>query len=109
MCSHSCASQVGRIGGEQELRVGDDTPLNEYCRQNGTVLHELGHLLGFWHEQSRPDRDNYVTIVWDNIMKGAKDHFHKYSHGVVDSRGVKYDYASIMHYRKRVSYCIVLL
>ena len=86
------------------MRVGDDTPLNEYCRRKGTILHELGHLIGFWHEQSRPDRDNYVTIVWDNIMEGGKDNFRKHYPGVVDSRGVKYDYASIMHYRKRVSY-----
>ena len=104
MCSHSCTSQVGRIGGEQELTVGDDSHGNEQCREKRTILHELGHLIGFWHEHSRPDRDNYVTIVWENIKEGAEHNFHKYSHGVVDSRGVKYDYASIMHYRRRVSY-----
>ena len=37
----------------------------------GTVIHEMMHALGFWHEQSRGDRDNHVTIVWDNIMDGT--------------------------------------
>ena len=94
------------MGGEQELRVGDDTPWNEYCRLKGTIMHEFGHLIGFWHEHSRSDRDDYVKIVWENIQEGGKHNFRKYYHGIIDSRGVKYDYASIMHYRKRVSYVL---
>ena len=34
------------------------------------MVHELGHAVGFWHEHTRPDRDDWVTIIRENIMVG---------------------------------------
>lgn len=102
ICCYSCWSWVGRIGGEQELSVGDHSSSNAYCLTRRVVIHELGHAIGFWHEHTRPDRDQFVTIIWENILPGKEIYFHKYSHLQVDSLNVKYDYESIMHFNKRV-------
>ena len=37
------------------------------------------HAVGFFHEQSRPDRDEHVTINLGNVVKGMKHNFMKYS------------------------------
>ena len=41
------------------------------CMVSGIIQHELTHVLGFYHEQSRPDRDTYVSIQWSNIQPGT--------------------------------------
>ena len=80
--------------GIQPVRIG---PM---CYNNvGSVVHELLHSLGFYHEQSRPDRDEHVEIRWQNIdHEKNKKYFVKYSHGNVESFNVSYDLDSIMHY-----------
>lgn len=92
------------MGGGQKVTTGDDTALNALCKKKGVMMHEIGHVLGFWHEQSRPDRDRYVTIIKENIIPGQEDNFRKYTH--TNSFNVEYDYSSIMHYGKRVG-CVL--
>ena len=53
---------------------------------------------GFWHEQSRADRDGYVTIHKGNIMRGMEYNFMKYSLAKINHLGAKYDTCSVMHY-----------
>jgi len=89
-----CYSEVGRIGGRQVLNLQAVNCINRH----GTVVHEFLHALGFYHEQSRPDRDDYVTIVWDKIEQGLEDNFNKYNFSEVTTYGAPYDYGSVLHY-----------
>jgi hypothetical protein len=63
------------------------------------MAHEVGHALGFFHEQSRPDRDDWIRIIEENVKQGREHNFVKYSEFLVNSLDVGYDYSSIMHYK----------
>ncbi|KFP79082.1 Meprin A subunit beta, partial [Acanthisitta chloris] len=90
-----CWSSVGNQNmGLQQLSIGPN------CDRIGTIQHEFLHALGFWHEQSRSDRDDYVTIVWDRIQSGKEHNFNKYDDKTSDFLNVPYDYNSVMHYSK---------
>jgi len=65
-----CLSLLGRQGGLQPIRLSDHCGVKE-------VLHEILHAMGFVHEHSRPDRDQYVEIVWDNIEPQYRLQFEK--------------------------------
>lgn len=68
------------------------------CLSSGTIVHEVLHALGFYHEHSRPDRDQYVAVIDSNVRNGFESNFDKESTVFIDSLGVEYDYNSVMHY-----------
>merc|ERR1712038_1290619 len=119
-----CYAQIPYRTGRGRMEIG--------LQQNGcvylkVVVHELLHSLGFMHEMNRPDRDDYVSMVWSNIQANGASQFFKdawvgtdettlpaecpysgqpdgadystcYSGWKVDACGMAYDYNSIMHY-----------
>ncbi|KAM8831219.1 low choriolytic enzyme-like isoform 1-T1 [Spinachia spinachia] len=116
-----CFSSLGRIGDRQVVslqRFG--------CVQKGVIEHELLHALGFYHEHTRQDRDNYVIIKWNNIpscesvrrgLGNARcvlllrsvfndssfclpDMQYNFEKQDTDYLQTAYDYTSVMHYGK---------
>ncbi|XP_060107861.1 astacin-like metalloendopeptidase [Heteronotia binoei] len=86
-----CFSSVGRIGGMQVVSLAPAC----LRRGKGVALHEFMHILGFWHEHSRADRDKYITISWNEILTGFEINFMKSWN---TNMLVDYDYSSVMHY-----------
>ena len=94
-----CWSYIGRV--PSYAAVGQELNLQPNvngwgCVHKGIVQHEMMHALGIFHEQSRPDRDDFVTINFGNIQSGYEGNFEKSSD--ILSRGSAYDYGSVMHY-----------
>jgi astacin len=87
--SSVCSSDVGCQKGQQFINLGAGCGV-------GNIIHEIGHAVGLWHEQSREDREDHVEILWDNIKLNA---LHNFEQRIRDGDDVgNYDYASIMHY-----------
>ncbi|XP_040267560.1 embryonic protein UVS.2-like [Bufo bufo] len=90
--SQGCVSYLGRIGGVQ--MVGLDI---NGCMFRGTIQHELNHALGFYHEHTRSDRDDHVTIMYQNIAPAYTESFDKQN---ANNLGLEYDFGSVMHYNR---------
>ncbi|CAB4069714.1 unnamed protein product [Lepeophtheirus salmonis] len=94
------------------------------CMGQATIIHELFHVLGFLHEQNRPDRDRFIRVNWNNIISSisryyqfararksgesiARCNFSKltpysncYNGMTSTTLGLSYDYRSVMQYSR---------
>ncbi|REC47958.1 M12 family metallopeptidase [Chryseobacterium pennipullorum] len=67
-------AHIGYQGGRQTVS------LDQYISV-GSVIHEMGHTVGLYHEHSRKDRDQYLSIQWNNIQNGQAYNFNMYTSG----------------------------
>ncbi|XP_069077882.1 astacin-like metalloendopeptidase isoform X2 [Pleurodeles waltl] len=92
---NGCWSYIGKTGGAQYVSLD-----KAQCMSKGIIQHEIEHSLGFYHEHTRSDRDQYVDILWNNI---AKDDWGSFVIQDSNTLGLTYDYESVMHYDRYAS------
>ncbi|KAL3090966.1 hypothetical protein niasHS_007341 [Heterodera schachtii] len=89
---HGCYSMIGRSGGRQGVSIGSG------CERLGIVEHEIGHVLGLWHEQSRPDAWKYIKVEKEFVLPSYLSDFQLRDDDEIMTLGLPYDYGSVMHY-----------
>ena len=70
--------------------------------QKSTILHELGHVIGLYHEHVRADRDEYIDIRMENLNPKQRKSLKKLNPADVNTYGIPYDVMSVMHYSSMV-------
>ncbi|XP_077991401.1 protein SpAN-like [Glandiceps talaboti] len=90
---NGCWSNMAFTGGLQKISLEKAN-----CNSLSVILHEIGHTVGLFHEQSRPDRDRYITIHLENVKQGMGHNFKRRDFSETDTLDMPYDVSSVMHY-----------
>ena len=88
------STSIGKAGGVQYIRLED-------IASTGNAIHEIGHAIGLFHEQCREDRDNYITINWNNIESDNNSQYQFKKYAETGYKGIDwgtFDFNSIMLY-----------
>lgn len=68
----------------------------------GNVIHEIGHAIGFYHEQSRNDRNNFIQVFYNNVVPNNSNTIYQFrtytEQGSSGSQIGTFDFQSIMLY-----------
>lgn len=83
------SSPIGRVGGPQFLDIAN-------WNQRFEVVHALMHVLGFWHEHQRPDRDQFVAVQAAGVDPQFAAFFAVVPVG--NTFGLGYDFDSVTHF-----------
>ncbi|XP_075167821.1 seminal metalloprotease 1-like [Haematobia irritans] len=92
-----CFTRVGYRGGVHLVNIYKNATA---CFNQPKVIHETMHALGFCHQHLAKNRDDYITVLWDNIQPDKRVFFEKDIKGRCPTFGVGYDVNSVMHYKR---------
>jgi hypothetical protein len=86
----SNSSNIGKKGGRQTITLVQGGFIA------GNVIHEIGHAFGLYHEHSKENRDNHITVHSQNIQSGKE---HNFTRQIVNcAQFATFDFGSIMLY-----------
>jgi tolloid-like protein 2 len=95
----NAGNNTSLVGYKKDLRADINITAFWWRQQEWMPAHELGHVLGFFHEHQRWDRDQFIIVHYENIKPGRAPDYDwiPKTNWIVSS--LPYDYHSIMHYR----------